>query len=192
MNILHRVRIRHGVFRAVQHAVFTGARALDMLAAAAIVAMMTLTCADVALRFFRRPITGTYEMIAFLGALAVSLAIAHTSAEKGHVAVNLVVRLLPKRAQGVVESIIALLSLTLFALIAWHTVLYGLTSQRAGEVSLTLEFSLYPIIYGVAFGTGAVCIVCLVDLFDAVLKVSASSEETSSLHDQGNLQRRNA
>jgi len=192
MEILHDSDMRHGVFRTVQHIVFTGARALDMLAAAAIVAMMTLTCADVVLRFFRRPITGTYEIVAFLGALTVSLAIAHTSAEKGHVAVNLIVRLLPKRAQGVVESMIALFSLALFALIAWQTVLYGLASQRAGEVSLTLEFPLYPIIYGVAFGTGAVCVVCLVDLFEAILKVSASAADDASLHDQGHLPRRNA
>ena len=151
--------------------VFRAARGLDMIAATAIVAMMTLTCADVVLRFFRKPITGTYEIVAFLGALTVSFAVAHTSAEKGHVAVNLVVRLLAKRTQGIVELTIAVLSFFLFALIAWQSVLYGISSQRAGEVSLTLEFPIYPIIYGVALGTGAVCVVCLVDAIEAVKKV---------------------
>lgn len=167
-------------FTTLQRLVFRAARALDLLAAAAIVAMMALTCADVALRFFRRPITGTYEIVAFLGALAVSLAIAHTSAEKGHVAVNLVVRLLPTRAQGAVEALIAALSLTLFALIAWQSVLYGLASQRAGEVSLTLQIPRYPIIYGVAFGTGAVCLVCLIDLGAALLKLAGLSERSAA------------
>lgn len=192
MRIVERMMVRNGVFRVFQHVVFRGAHALDMLAAAAIVTMMVLTCADIVLRFFRRPITGTYEIIAFLGALTVACAVAHTSAEKGHVAVNLVVRLLPQRAQGLVESVVALLSLLLFALIAWQSVLYGLASQRAGEVSLTLQIPLYPIIYGVAFGTGAVCLVCLVDLFDALLKLSAPPSDTSTSSDKGTPQRGDA
>jgi TRAP-type C4-dicarboxylate transport system permease small subunit len=165
------VIVQPAAFRTFRHAVFESARALDLLSAAAIVGMMALTCADVAMRFFRRPITGTYEMVAFLGALAVSLSIAHTSAEKGHVAVNLIVRLLPRRAQGIIETLIAALSLTLFAMIAWRMALYAQASQRVGEVSLTLQFPLYPIKYGIAFGTGIVCVVCLVDLIEGVLKI---------------------
>jgi len=179
--------LRQTIFQTFRRIVLQGARGLDMVAAAAIVAMMALTCADVVLRFFRKPITGTYEIVAFLGALGVSCAVAHTSAEKGHVAVTLVVQLLPKRLQGVVEGCIALLSLLLFALISWQSVLYGLSSQRAGEVSLTLQFPVYPIIYGVAFGAGVVCLVCLVDLFDAIRKVSASSQRR-----RASSQRRNA
>lgn len=156
---------------ALKKYIFRFARGLDMIAAGAIVAMMALTCADVVLRFFRKPIPGTYEIVAFLGAVAVSLAIAHTSAEKGHVAVTLVVRTLPQRLQGIIESAIALLSCMLFALIAWQSVLYGLDCQRSGEVSLTLQLPFYPIIYGVALGTGAVCLICLVDLADAIVKV---------------------
>lgn len=192
MKSVERVMLWDRIFQAFQHTIFRGVHALDMLAAAAIVAMMALTCADVVLRFFRKPITGTYEVVAFLGALSVSCAVAHTSAEKGHVAVNLVVRLLPKRVQGLVESVIALLSFLLFALVAWQSVLYGLASQRAGEVSLTLQIPLYPIIYGVAFGTGAVCLVCLVDLFDAILKIPTSSGDTTTSRRKGNLQGRDA
>jgi TRAP-type C4-dicarboxylate transport system permease small subunit len=192
MKVVERIMVRDGIFQTVQHVVFRAAHTLDMLAAAAIVTMMVLTCADIVLRFFRRPITGTYEIVAFLGALAVACAIAHTSAEKGHVAVNLVVRLLPQRVQGLIESVIALLSLLLFALIAWQSVLYGLTSQRAGEVSLTLQIPLYPIIYGVAFGTGAVCLVCLVDLFDALLKLNASPVDTPASSEEETGQRRDA
>ena len=71
------------------------ARRLDMIAATAVFAMMSLTCVDVFLRyFFRMPIPGTYEIVALLGAAAVSFAMAHTLAKKGHVAVSLVVQLL--------------------------------------------------------------------------------------------------
>ena len=148
------------------------ARRLDMIAAMAIFVMMALTCVDVFLRyFFRRPITGTYEIVALLGAVAVSFAMAHTLAEKGHVAVSLIVQILPKRIQGIVESIISIFGIILFALIAWQSVLYGIDCQRSGEVSLTLELPFYPIIYGVALCAGIVCLVLMVDLANAIANV---------------------
>jgi len=148
------------------------ARRLDMIAALAVFAMMSLTCVDVFLRyFFRMPIPGTYEIVALLGTVAVSFAMAHTLAERGHVAVSLVVQLFPKRLQGIIESMTSIFGIILFCLIAWQSVLYGMDCQRAGEVSLTLELPFYPIIYGVALGAGVVCLVLLVDLADAIVKV---------------------
>ena len=144
------------------------ARRLGIIAAVAIFSMMALTCADVILRLFRMPIPGTYEIVSFMGAVAVSFAVAHTSVEKGHVAVSLVVQLLPKRAQAVIESILAALGIILFALIAWQSVLYGLDCQSSGEVSLTLQLPFYPIIYGVALSAGFVCLVLLVDFLNAI------------------------
>jgi TRAP-type C4-dicarboxylate transport system permease small subunit len=148
------------------------AHKLGIIAAAAIFIMMGLTCLDVFLRyFFRKPIPGTYEIVSFLGTVAVSFAMAHTLAQRGHVAVSLVVQLFPKRAQGVVESLISIFGFILFGLIAWQSVLYAMDCQRAGEVSLTLQLPFYPFIYGVAFGAGVVCLVLLVDLIDAVAKM---------------------
>jgi TRAP-type C4-dicarboxylate transport system permease small subunit len=147
------------------------ARKLDMVAAIAVVAMMSLTCADVVLRMFRRPIPGSYEIVSFLGAVAVSFAMAHTSAERGHVYVSLIVQLLSKRLQGIIETIISIFGIILFGLIAWQSVLYGMDCQRSGEVSLTLQVPFYPIIYGVALGAGVVCLVIMVDLVNAIAKL---------------------
>jgi TRAP-type C4-dicarboxylate transport system permease small subunit len=149
------------------------ARRLDMVAATAIVAMMSLTCVDVFLRyFFRMPIPGTYEIVALLGAVAVSFAMAHTSAAKGHVAVSLIVQFFPKRLQGIIEGMISIFGIMLFGLIAWQSVVYGMDCQRAGEVSMTLEWlPFFPVIYGVALCAGVVCLVLLVDLANALAKV---------------------
>ena len=148
------------------------AQRLDMIAALAIFSMMALTCADVFLRyFFRKPIPGTYEIVALLGAVAVSFAMAHTLVEKGHVAVSLIVQMFPKRLQGIVEIFISIFGIILFGLIAWQSILYGVDCQRSGEVSMTLQLPFYPIIYGVALGAGVVCLVLLVDLANAIVKV---------------------
>ncbi|MBW2106408.1 MAG: TRAP transporter small permease [Deltaproteobacteria bacterium] len=143
------------------------ARRLDIIAALAIFAMMALTSVDIFLRyFFRKP-----EIVALLGAVAVSFAMAHTLAVKGHVAVSLIVQMFPKRLQGIVESFISIFGIILFGLITWQSVLYGIDCQRSGEVSLTLELPFYPIIYGVALGAAVVCLVLTVDLVNAISKV---------------------
>ncbi|MBW2610127.1 MAG: TRAP transporter small permease [Deltaproteobacteria bacterium] len=147
------------------------AKILYWIAGAAIVVMMLLTCMDVVLRYLRRPIPGTYELVCFLSAVAVAFAMAHTSVERGHVAVSLVVRLLPERVQGIVESITALLGVILFGLISWQSVLYANDFCVNREVSLTLQLPFYPFVYGIGFAAAAVCVVLLVDLSKNLTKV---------------------
>jgi TRAP-type C4-dicarboxylate transport system permease small subunit len=151
-----------------QKSVLSIAKRFDVVAGIAVFAMMSLTCVDVILRLFRKPIPGSYEIVSLLGAIAVSFAIAHTSVERGHVSVSLIVQLFPRRVQRIVESVIAVLGIVLFGLIAWHSILYGMDCQRAGEVSLTLQLPFYPVIYGVAAGAGAVCLVLLLDLINTI------------------------
>jgi len=147
------------------------ARLLYWIAGTAIITMMILTCGDVVLRFFRRPIPGTYELVCFLGAVAVAFAMAHTTVQKGHVAVSLLVRLFPARIQGLIESTTSTFGFIFFALVAWQSVLYGNDLHASGEVSLTLQLPFYPFVYGIGFSAAAVCLVLLTDLFKNLMKV---------------------
>ena len=147
------------------------AKRLYWVAGAAIVAMMLLTCADVLLREFRRPIPGTYELVCFLGAAAVAFAMAHTSVERGHVAVSIVVQLLPQRIQSLIECTTSSFGFIFFALIAWRSVLYALDLQHSGEVSLTLRLPFYPFVYGIGFAAAAVCLVLITDMVKSFMKV---------------------
>ena len=148
------------------------ARRLYWVAGIAIVVMMLLTCADVVLRYFRKPIPGTYELVCFLGAVAVAFAMAHTSVEKGHVAVSFVVSLFPRKIQGLIESITTSFGLFFFVLIAWQSVIYANDLRLSGEVSLTLELPFYPFVYGISFSAAIVCLIFISDLFKNFLKLS--------------------
>ena len=141
------------------------------VAGTAIVAMMLLTCADVVLRYFRSPIPGTYELVSFLGAVAVSFAMAHTSIEKGHVSVSFIVTLFPSRLQRLIECITSCLGLFLFVLIAWQSIIYANDLCASSEVSLTLELPFYPFVYGIGFSSAVVCLTLLADLIKNVLKI---------------------
>lgn len=148
------------------------------IAGLAIVLMMLLTCADIFLRvcvtlfhhygwkFLEplRPLAGTYELVCYLGAVAVSFAMAHTSIEKGHVAVSLVVRLFPQRVQGIIAVFTDSLGFYLFSMISWRSILYAEDLRRSGQVSLTLQLHYYPFVYGVSFAAAAVCLVLLTDI----------------------------
>jgi TRAP-type C4-dicarboxylate transport system permease small subunit len=141
------------------------------IAGTAIVAMMLLTCADVVLRYFRRPIPGTYELVCFLGAVAVSFAMAHTSIEKGHVSVSFIVTLFPSRLQRVIECITGCFGLFFFVLIAWQSIIYANDLYASHEVSLTLELPFYPFVYGIGFSAAVVCLTLLSDLIKNVFKI---------------------
>ncbi len=126
--------------------------------------MMGLTCADIVLRLFRRPILGTYEIAGFLGAVVASFAMAQTTIERGHVAVQIVVQRFSPRVQEIIYLITHLLSLLLFALLAYECVRYGNDLQASGEVSMTIQLAFFPILYGIALSAVTVCLVLLVDI----------------------------
>jgi TRAP-type C4-dicarboxylate transport system permease small subunit len=58
--------------------------------------------------------------------------------------------------------------ITLFLLIGWNLIKFGMDLQKSGEVSLTLQVPFYPVCYGI----GVCCFVqCLVMVCD-IVKIS--------------------
>lgn len=145
-------------------------RILNWVAGWSLVGMMGLSCADIILRLFRRPILGTYEVVGFLGAMVAGFAMAQTTIERGHVAVQIVVARLPLRVQKTIYLITHVLSLVLFALLAFESVRYGNDFRASGEVSMVLGLPFYYVVYGIAFSAAIVCVVLLVDILMVVLK----------------------
>ena len=146
--------------------------AFNWLAAIAVLVMMILTCADVLLRFFRHPIPGTYEIVGLMGTVAVSFALAHTTAHKGHIMVEFLTRRMPEKAQHVITAAGELLSAALFAILARQSILYALDLKRTGEVSLTIAIPIYPFVFGIAIGCLLVCFVLLADLHQSFKRIA--------------------
>jgi TRAP-type C4-dicarboxylate transport system permease small subunit len=145
-------------------------RVLNWVAGWSLVGMMFLTCADILLRLFRRPILGTYEIVGFLGAMVAGFALAQTTIERGHVAVQVVVSRFSPQTQKIIYLITHILSIFLFALLAWECVRYGNDFRASGEVSLTLRMPFYPVVYGIAFSAVIVCLVLFVDILQVMTK----------------------
>lgn len=140
-------------------AVHGASRVMARLAAVAVVSMMLLTCADVLLRLLRCPIPGTYELVGFLGAIAVSFALAQTSLERGHIAVDFLAQRLSSGWQAAINGTNAAVGAILFGLLAWECVRHAADLHAAGEVSMTLQVPIYPIVYGIAAGCALLSLV---------------------------------
>ena len=145
-------------------------RVLNWVAGFSLVGMMFLTCTDIVMRLFRRPIPGTYEIVGFLGAMVAGFALAQTTIERGHVAVQVVVTRFSPRWQKIIYLITHLLSILLFALLAWECMRYGNDFRVSGEVSLTIRIPFYPVVFGIAFSAAVVCLVLIVDILQVMTR----------------------
>jgi TRAP-type C4-dicarboxylate transport system permease small subunit len=125
--------------------------ALKVLGAACLVGMMALTCVDVVGRYFGHPIFGSVELVIFMATLTTALALPYTHEVKGHIGVEIFVRLFSERTQAIFDVCTNLATLVLMGLITWRMTLYAGTIRDSGQVSMSLEFPEHTIIYTVAF-----------------------------------------
>ena len=139
-------------------------RFINVTAGIAISFIMVLTVLDVILRSFRRPIIGTYELVAFSGAVVVGFAIPLTSWMRGHIYVDFFTAKLPKTARSVFNLITRCMGIGLFLLIGWNLIKVGMDLQQSGEVSLTLQLPFYLVAYGVAVSCFVQCLVLVADM----------------------------
>jgi TRAP-type C4-dicarboxylate transport system permease small subunit len=147
----------------IEKTIITTAQKINWVAAVAILAMMLLTTLDVALRLFKSSIPGTYEIIGLLGALVTSFALGYTSVEKGHIAVDFLITRFSPATQALISAVNAVFATGLFTLITWQSVIHGIKLMERGEVSLTIEIPIYPFVFGIAAGSGLLCLVLVVE-----------------------------
>jgi len=117
---------------------------MNALAGAVLVLMMLLTVADVILRCFGTAILGTYELVAVAGAIVVGFAVPKTTWDKGHVCVDFLVENRSPAVKNTVFIITRIVSIVLFALLAWYLLLKGIHLYKTSEVSLTLHIPYFP------------------------------------------------
>jgi TRAP-type C4-dicarboxylate transport system permease small subunit len=138
---------------------------LDIFAGIAITFIMFLTVLDVILRSFRKPIVGTYELVAFAGAIVIGFAVPLTTLLKGHVLVDFFVIKFPKAVRNTVNIITRLLGIWLFSILGWNLIKMGMDFYRSGEVSLTLQLPFYPVAFGLGFCAFVQCLVLIAQIF---------------------------
>lgn len=147
--------------------------ALNVGAGLSLVFVIFLTLADIILRFFKSPIVGTYELVAYAGAIAIGFSLPFTSWVRGHIYVDFFIGRIPLAPRRLLHTTTRLLGIALFLIIGWNLIKMGKDLQSSGEVSLTLQFPFFYIIYGL----GACCLVEILVLFADIIKVFQGTYE---------------
>ncbi len=148
-------------------------RILLTLSGAAVVALMLLATGNVILRLFDRPYRGAYEIVSFLGAIAIGFALASTQRRKGNIVVDIVSDRYPPPVKRIVDALSAAISAAFFGIVAWQITVWGGRIMAAGEVSETLKIVYYPFVYCVAAGFCILTLTCLLDIPRALRRKEA-------------------
>ena len=154
-------------------------RALALLAGLALAAMMVFAVADMVLRGMGRTIAGSYEIIGWLSAAAMALALGSVQQHRGHVAIDLLITRLRPGWRAAIELAMSLCALLLFAVLTWYLAAYGRTLQETGSLSETLRAIVYPWVYVVAAGAGGLALALLVDFCRAAAHCAQALRRTA-------------
>lgn len=139
-------------------------RFINIIAGTSLVFLICLTLADVFLRLLKKPITGTYELVALSSAVVIGFSLPFTSWMRGHVYVDFLLVKCSRRVRAICNLGTRALVLFLFVMIGWNLIRYGMAAHRTGEVSLTLNIPFYPIAYALGIASFVQCLVMLSDM----------------------------
>jgi len=146
---------------------------INIIAGIGLTFLMLLTILDVILRQFRMPVVGTYELVAFSGAVVIGFSLPMTSWLRQHIFVDFFIGKFSKKVQNAFNVATRCVVFCLFILAGWNLLRYATDLQKSGEVSPTLHVPFYP----VAFGVGICCLIqCLVMVCD-IIKISGGEYE---------------
>lgn len=145
---------------------------LKQVGATALVAMMLITCVDVVFRRFGIAIFGAVEIVSFMATIVLACAMPITDLEHGHVGVDMLVRKFKPRTQALYSGVGNLFAGTLFALVCWQMFLYGNVIKDSGEVSMSLGFPIYILIYLVAVAFGVLSLEIFTDAMNYFKKAA--------------------
>ena len=126
--------------------------------------LMFLTIADVILRLFRRPIVGTYELVAFSGAVVIGFSMAMTSWAKAHIYVDFFILKFSQKVRNIFHIATRCLGILLFLMIGWNLIKHGWYLYKTGEVSPTIQMPFYPVAYGIGISCFIQCLVLFYDI----------------------------
>jgi len=138
--------------------------ALAAVAGLAVAVMISVTCVDVVGRWFGRPLTGAYDVVELLGAIAIMGALPYTTACKGHVAIDFLIHKLPGCVSRAVDVLMHLVTISMFAFLTWRFVQYGMELKASGQVTLTLRWPIFWMPYWMALCSAVMLLVLVFKL----------------------------
>jgi tripartite ATP-independent transporter DctM subunit len=144
-------------------------RIITGIGAVTLTGLVFFTFVDVVLRYiFNRPTVGGFELSEYATAIIVATSISYTTFKKGHIGVNLVIQKLSQKRREIINTVTWFLSLMIFVLITWQTILYAKELSKTFQASASLHIPTPPFVLMVAVASAAASLLVGVDIFHRV------------------------
>jgi len=146
-------------------------RWLNWIAAAALVLMMLVVCANVLGRsIFNTPVKGTVDIVGYLGAFVLAWALAYTQLRKGNISIEILMLRLSQRVQTIIDTIVYFICFALFGIVSWQATKYTFITWEGGLRSEVMKIPTGPFMLVVALGCIALTLVLLIDFLTSFKK----------------------
>jgi len=155
---------------------FPPVRWVHILGYTIIFLLVFLTVGDIIGRKFAglipafNPIPGTFEMTEFALIIIVFASIGFTQIKGEHISIDIITSHFPKRGQAVLEMIMSVLSIAMFALVAWQAFVYAGRLHDGNNVSGVLSIPQYPFAIIVGIGSIIYCLAMLITFLQNLAK----------------------
>lgn len=116
---------------------------LAVISGIAILSMIVITLADIILRLAGSGIRGAYDAVRLAAVIAIAFSLPYVTAVKGHIAIEFLYHRCSRTGRLVLDTSFRMVSLGLFALLAWRSFLYGLMLFRTHQVMPTLSVPVF-------------------------------------------------
>lgn len=147
-------------------------RVLDRIAAFCIVVMMSVVVINIILRAtLGKPLLGTIDYVNILMALTIGLGLAYCGLQNGHIAVEFIVEKLSSKIQAVISLVINLTALLFWGVSVWYMAAYARNIMVTNLLAGTISIPMYPVVYLIALGLLALCLVLVLKLAESVRMV---------------------
>lgn len=134
-----------------------------------VLVMMLLTTFDVAGRyFFSKPILGSIELSKFMLAVFGILGMAYTHSTESNVKVTMLTKILPRRFAAFVKTLTGFLSLQVFAVLSWYSMVMGIDELHMHTTTDTLGIPLFPLYFLLAFGSFSLSLEIIINLIESI------------------------
>ena len=137
---------------------------MSVIAGVILLFMAGLTFLDVVLRYFAKPIVGTYELVSFLGVAVAAFALPRASLMGAHVYVDILVDKLSARLHKAFRVFTRVLVFMMFLIGTWYFVFMAKNFVTTHTVTMTLKVPFYPVVFALAASSIVQCLVSLCEI----------------------------
>jgi TRAP-type C4-dicarboxylate transport system permease small subunit len=150
---------------------------LYVISGGILVFLVLMTLADVILRNFGHPITGSMEIIQFGGCMVFGFSVPYATFLKAQVQVDLVIEKLKPEVQRTVNIVTRIVGILVFLFVAYNFYLYGVDVKKTGETTASFKLPYYPLTFALAFSFLLQSLTVLYDLIETLRGGNAGKAE---------------